>query len=332
MITRMLRLTDDPDVQMCLALLPPRSCRVTQYLRFRFLDDGTMNELQASCLGLRRQIGSDLLATDSGRWGLVMIGAVRRGALMAAVMMTPCFAADMPAKAPSLAAAPAWSGFYLGATVGGRWSKNSWTGTDVAPSIGGITPDPNPTGPFDSTAVRWGGVAGYNWTFASAGLIGIEADVGGGSKSASALAPGTNATQGVALAPRPTGTVTAGWDGSLRARLGLVVNPRTLIFGTGGVAWQHIKLAASCVVGTFCNNPHDDTATTTRAGWTVGGGIEHRLDAHWIVRADYRYADFGTFTHEFFTTPLFLGAADDRFTAHVKTQTHTVNAAIVYKF
>ncbi|WP_315735374.1 MULTISPECIES: hypothetical protein [unclassified Bradyrhizobium] len=48
------------------------------------------------------------------------------------------------------------------------------------------------------------------------------------------------------------------------------------------------------------------------------------------MRADYRSADFGTWTQPFFTTG---GVGfDDRFTAHVTTRTHTATVGIAYKF
>lgn len=260
-----------------------------------------------------------------------MLGVVLRGALVAAVMMTPCVAAERPATAP--AAAPAWSGFYLGATVGARWANNRWTTTDLVPSLGPHIPDPHATDSFNPTAARFGGLAGYNWSFATVGLIGIEADAGIGAKRASGNVPGTHINIfGLTMAQNVPGSVSESWDASLRARLGVIAAANTLVFGTGGVAWQRLELAASCAKVDFCFNPHDEKVSATRTGWTVGGGVEHRLDAHWIVRADYRYADFGTFAHTFFSAPLVAGSFDDRLTARVKTQTHTANAAIVYKF
>ena len=36
-----------------------------------------------------------------------------------------------------------------------------------------------------------------------------------------------------------------------------------------------------------------DQRTSTRAGWTLGGGVEYAVNPHWSVRGEYRYADFG---------------------------------------
>ncbi|MGY4305215.1 opacity protein-like surface antigen [Bradyrhizobium sp. USDA 4369] len=53
------------------------------------------------------------------------------------------------------------------------------------------------------------------------------------------------------------------------------------------------------------------------------------IGGHWLMRADYRYADFGTWTQPFFNVG---GGFDDRFTAHVTTRTHTATVGIAYKF
>ncbi len=38
-----------------------------------------------------------------------------------------------------------------------------------------------------------------------------------------------------------------------------------------------------------------DSLASGRVGWMVGGGIEYAIDPHWIIRAEYRYTDFGLF-------------------------------------
>jgi outer membrane immunogenic protein len=35
------------------------------------------------------------------------------------------------------------------------------------------------------------------------------------------------------------------------------------------------------------------TSSTTKTGWTIGGGFESSLGERWFARAEYRYADFG---------------------------------------
>ncbi len=103
-----------------------------------------------------------------------------------------------------------------------------------------------------------------------------------------------------------TGTVSVNHDieGSIRGRIGYAWD-RVLLYATGGVAFGGFK---STVYGTFAGNVIADTesglapigpisgynsASTTRVGWTVGGGLEYAVTNNWSVRAEYRYTDFG---------------------------------------
>jgi outer membrane immunogenic protein len=40
-----------------------------------------------------------------------------------------------------------------------------------------------------------------------------------------------------------------------------------------------------------------DTASTNRFGWTIGGGVEATVWSSWLVRAEYRHTDYGTFNY-----------------------------------
>ena len=59
--------------------------------------------------------------------------------------------------------------------------------------------------------------------------------------------------------------------------------------------------------------------------------IEHLLAPSWLMRLEYRYADFGQINPTFFTYNLGAGG-DDRIFAHLRIRTHTVNLGLAYKF
>lgn len=249
-------------------------------------------------------------------------------------------AADLPVKAPSVVTAPSWTGVYAGVSVGARWADNDWRTSDISPNFGAgvFVPTAGTGGAMDSVAARIGGYLGVNWQFAPSWVAGVEGDFGwaDNTKRASAL-PGTAGLFfGIPLVGLPSGSVKETWDGSVRARLGYLVAPSTLVYGSGGVAWQRFELNASCTIvpgNPFCfGSPHDETYASTRVGWTVGGGIEHMIGGRWLVRADYRYADFGTWTQPFFVAGGVGVGFDDRFTAHVTTRTHTATVGVAYKF
>ncbi|BAM93115.1 putative outer-membrane immunogenic protein [Bradyrhizobium oligotrophicum S58] len=258
---------------------------------------------------------------------------------MSVVLAGSALAADLAVKAPPVAA-PSWTGFYAGVSVGGRWADNDWRTSDIAPAFGAGTfvPTAGTSGPIDSVAARIGGYLGINWQFGPTWVAGLEGDFGwaDNNKTASPL-PGTAGLFfGTPMVGLPAGSVKDSWDGSVRARLGYLVAPDTLVYGSGGVAWQRVELNANCALvpgNAFCfGNPHNETFGSTRVGWTAGGGIEHMIGGHWIVRADYRYADFGTWTQTFFIPGGVGPGFDDRFTAHVTTRTHTATIGLAYKF
>ncbi|MSO66402.1 MAG: porin family protein, partial [Pseudolabrys sp.] len=223
-------------------------------------------------------------------------------AVLAALAAGPATAADMPVKArvyqAPAAVAPSWSGFYGGLSLGARFADNNWRSGEVLPLFGAGAVQPGATsGSMNSVAARIGAYAGYNWQFAPAWIAGIEADIGWADNKKSANpAPGTNVLVYGVLPPiLPIGTVKQDWDGSVRGRLGTLIYPDTLLFATGGLAIQRVKLSASCAVSNpavdFCFTPQNESYTKTMTGWTVGGGVEQKLWGNWLARLDYRYAD-----------------------------------------
>jgi outer membrane immunogenic protein len=233
----------------------------------------------------------------------------------------------MPVKAPAPIPSAGWTGFYVGGDIGLRSTRDDITTDAFAfgafPLI--LTGTAN-SQPLDGTAFRVGGYAGYNWQFAASWVAGIEGDVGWAGKSATLngvflpghpfLMPGDPSAS---LSARTT------WDGSIRGRIGYLVTPSTLVYGTGGVAWQHFDTTATCSI-LICGVPVVTFSnSSTRAGWTVGGGLETRLQSNWLIRAEYRYADFGTVTYQ----NTVLG---DTATYEERLRTHTALVGLTYQF
>jgi outer membrane immunogenic protein len=96
------------------------------------------------------------------------------------------------------------------------------------------------------------------------------------------------------------------------------------------VAWQHFSATENCAVlacGPGVNPPgapYSQTNDTTRTGWTVGGGIEKMLSDRWLIRGEYRYADYGTWTSTFGGTPIIVKSFD--------LATHTAFVGFAKKF
>ncbi len=243
------------------------------------------------------------------------IAAVAGSALVSGVAAAN--AADMAVKAP-IPMAPAafsWTGFYIGANVGGAWTPNNG-GSDFGPLFPGfIVLAPQAAIPTvfpgqlaslggagsSSTGVIGGGQIGYNWQV-NQFVLGVEADgVGTGLHGSSASATRTFGPPLILATVNQTVTVDFGhidWMASFRGRAGFAAN-QALFYVTGGAAVAGIGGSTTTVTngpgiaipaGTFSAS---NGGSSTRWGWTVGGGIEWAFNQNWSVAGEYRYTDFG---------------------------------------
>ncbi|MEA2885262.1 MAG: outer rane immunogenic protein [Bradyrhizobium sp.] len=258
------------------------------------------------------------------------IAAAAGSALFTGVMTAS--AADMAVKAAPIPMAPApfsWTGFYVGANVGGAWTPNN-AGSDFGPlfppfivlapqaAIPTLIPGQLDVlgGTGRQSGVIGGGQIGYNWQV-NQFVLGVEADaVGSGLHGSSASATRSFGPPVLLATVNQTVTVDFGkidWMASFRGRAGFAVN-QALFYVTGGAAVAGIGGSTTTVVngpgiaipaGTFTAT---DGGSTTRWGWTVGGGIEWAFNQNWSVGGEYRYTDLGNRTTTF-TIPSGLAAA-----------------------
>jgi outer membrane immunogenic protein len=259
----------------------------------------------------------------------------------AAFCGAPAFAADMPLKAPPLpaAAVSTWSGFYVGAQLGEKWADTTWTTKSVVDAQLPIVLDASSQRDYDPAGVRGGIYLGYNHQFVSQWVAGVEVDWADARKTTTT--PGIPGCSILCLgAPGPVAdlsSVRMGWDASARARLGYLLMPDLMVYGTGGIAWQRIESSATCQFSgpdPVCQgSPGAPFATasssTVRTGWTAGAGIESRIAQNWILRGEYRYAGFGTWNVQ---SNLIDGAAVTNLGYQVKISTQIATLGIAYKF
>lgn len=83
------------------------------------------------------------------------------------------------------------------------------------------------------------------------------------------------------------------WFGSLTGRIGYAVVPQALVYIKGGGAWVHTKYTNADPSG-IAFTPFVGTASATRSGWLVGGGVEYSFWRNWSVFVEYNYIDLGT--------------------------------------
>jgi outer membrane immunogenic protein len=271
---------------------------------------------------------------------------VATAALVSLAVMGSAGAADLPLKVPTPVPVYDWTGFYLGGSFGTRVSYADWTTTCLEAGFAPCpTAFPNRLGfqnsvPLNSNGARFGGYAGYNWQYQNM-LVGAEVD--GAWVDSSAFVKGIPGAEDPNVAGSPgfdTARIRTTWDAGVRARLGWIVTGTVLLYGTAGASWIHVESSATCgtafpVGWCAANSPllgTTQTISTTRVGWTAGGGMEVMVTPNWLARAEYRYADYGTFSATLFSG--FNGSVNngDAFSFDTKLRTHTALIGVAYKF
>ena len=199
-------------------------------------------------------------------------------ATVAVMAASPAFAADLPVKAPIVAAVPfSWTGCYIGGHIGVGVSEDKTTGTL------GHSRD------FSSTAFVGGGQIGCDYQFAPRWVVGVE-----GQAAWTGL---KNTHAGVVRNPVTGVTVPAQFTlrndflASATARLGYSIADSWLVYAKGGAAWTNEKIDIAFV--NLQGIAVDPSATMTRTGWTVGPGVEWAFAPHWSSILEYNYYDFG---------------------------------------
>jgi len=163
---------------------------------------------------------------------------------------------------------PNWTGPQVGGFGGGSFgSPQSFVEPGAhlcaGSGLGPVTPGCFET-PFQFSGQPWsatfGVFAGYNVQFGNL-VAGVEGDGAWKriSTSQTLLVPPTPVDGGATRAEAFTGSMTQRWDGSLRLRLGTLVTPLTLAYGTAGGA-----------VGSVCSS-FSYAATLTSPGIFVPG-------------------------------------------------------------
>jgi high affinity Mn2+ porin len=191
------------------------------------------------------------------------------------VHATPATAADR--NVPSIPAAlPDWAGPYVGGHLGYGRGRVASTLTDV----GAVSS----TNSFGSLFAGVHG--GYNVTFASRFVAGLEADVSFANFSWD---------DQIAARARSDSIISEEIDyiARVRGRFGYAFD-RLLVYGTGGFAWSQARLfERPGAVG------DEDKRLRTRTGWVAGAGAELVLTPEWSGRLEYLYDHLGGISETF---------------------------------
>jgi len=188
------------------------------------------------------------------------------------------------AKAPAMAVASSWAGFYLGAHAGYGWGENNFA------QIANLAPLVNTTG-INLKGGVYGGHAGYNWQFDRA-VAGFELDLSGTGMSGS--------TQVSFAVPPVTDNHSfidkVAYLGSARARLGWLPLDNVLIYGTAGLGWERLdRTSIDNETSPAGSTTLQNTTSADHFGWVAGAGAEVMLNGtNWIGRLEYLHYDFST--------------------------------------
>jgi outer membrane immunogenic protein len=243
------------------------------------------------------------------------------------------FAADLGGPPPAPVPPPpifTWTGFYIGADIGGIWTTDKLTETTTF-----FSPPLTGSASLDGSGVIGGLHAGYNWQ-AGSWVYGLEGDFQATSLKTTSTcliqdAGVGNPSPGACFA-QANGAVYTGynfstelpWQGSVRGRLGYAFG-NALLYATGGVAFADIRTTYTTFGG---STPGSESFDQTRAGLTVGAGLEYALSANLSARVEYRFSDFGTLTN-----PITSGGAFwNHYMDSHSVQENAVLFGISYKF
>lgn len=222
------------------------------------------------------------------------------------------FAADLPAtKASPSFIAPAsafsWTGFYIGAQLGGVFGNNNYFVQQNGYARNGR-----------DNGVFGGGHIGYNYQI-NKFVLGVQVEFNGSSAQGTAY-PSSVETYKTRQA----------WFGSVDERLGYAIGDRALIYAIGGFAFgnsQHENIQTANIV-----NGQYPAVTFARAvvGFDIGAGVEYVLTDKWTARVEYRYYDF---PRQYWSATPICSICGNNYYAHAFLQYNSiVKLGLSYKF
>jgi len=218
-------------------------------------------------------------------------------AVVTGLLTTASFAADMAVKArPVPVPVFSWTGCYIGINAGysradvrsaGTYNAIYDAGsagaapTQAAQSIAKITPD----------SITIGAGAGCNYQ-AGMFVVGAEGDL-------NYTDLGAQQIRGPFAFPPLVPYIweerfRSDWYATARARAGVVVAERGLLYVTGGAAFAHFSWYKALDQPPVVNARYQAGASDTKVGWVVGVGGEYAFDNNWSAKLEYLHMDFGS--------------------------------------
>lgn len=226
-------------------------------------------------------------------------------------------------------------GFYAGLSLGYQSTDMDWK-TDQT-----LDPDGIPIGPSSDTSeslgdsgASYGLFAGYNLVIGNGPwILGAEltATKSDANDEINDRIPGLGDPNST-----PTSFSEVEADGlalGLSVRGGYMIQPNTMIYSSLGVSRLEVETTSTCPADTNVCNPADGVQSfdddENLNGWTLGVGAEHYLSENLVLRAEYRYADYGDF--DFTAIPAQVNSSFGA-DASVEVVRQTFELGAAYKF
>lgn len=197
-------------------------------------------------------------------------------AALAGGVVSPVADVEPVTVTPVARIASAWSGVYVGGSLGYSFWGDDTIGLDLV-SNGDLIGRGTDLGDADFEGVTAGAHVGYRWqrgTWVFGPELGIEGGSVDGGEDVSAF----------------------GLDGTIESKVNYIVSlvmktgyemtPGTLIYGTIGVAHGDFDY-----IGTVADDSQSVGYSGT--GYAIGLGIERKMNERMSVFAEYQYRDFG---------------------------------------
>jgi outer membrane immunogenic protein len=233
------------------------------------------------------------------------------GTLAAMMLGGAAQAADMPVKAPPMAAPVMynWTGFYIGGHIGGAWADRNgnhrfdrdhncisgeWSGLVCFEDHG--------HGRNDGNFIA-GGQVGFNYQIGQ-WVWGVEGQI-------SAVTHQNNDdecgffTWGAVRDHMFNCRNRGDWVATIAARLGMTFGQtgNWLLYIKGGAAFADARFdmrRRDDCPWAWCNNDFNfNNNDDTRTGWMIGAGVEYGAWGNWSWKLEYNFMDFGNNNHHF---------------------------------
>src|SRR4051812_20684327 len=223
-------------------------------------------------------------------------------------------AADLAArpytKAPPMAVAYNWSGFYAGINGGWGSSRNRWDETSLGIALS--------EGSHDATGGTVGGQGGYRWQAGTWG-VGVEAQGNWADFHGSNVIP---------LAAAFTNDTRVDAFGLFTGQVGYAAN-NVLFYIKGGAAVTSDRYRVlATATGISLANSVDDT----RWGGTVGVGLEYGFAPNWSAGIEYDHMFMQDKTYNFVSNGAGIAPGLLVAQSRIRQDVDLVTARINYRF